>query len=138
MINQPLTTIEEIERVTLRFMRVSDDGKLSGVLEKILPSLLTIYCEQDLENAAADNPKLAALTKLMDHLITRVENSRGKVLVPAAKIVSILSFPEYLRPGYTLKRNLTQRITAFVQLSLEYAPEKISSLELMEDSLKGL
>ena len=45
------TTIEEIERVTMRFMRVSDGEKLSNVLDKILPSLVAVYCEKDLENA---------------------------------------------------------------------------------------
>lgn len=32
-----ITTIPEIERVLLRFMRVSDDAKLTPILAKLLP-----------------------------------------------------------------------------------------------------
>ena len=33
---QTITSVQEIEKVTLRFMRVTDDSKLSQVLQKIL------------------------------------------------------------------------------------------------------
>ena len=60
-----ITTTEEIERVNLRFMRVSDDGKLSQILQKILPSLILIYVEQDLINATMEDPKVKVLEELM-------------------------------------------------------------------------
>ena len=91
-----ITTIEEIERVNLRFMRVADDGKLSAVLDKILPSLVAIYSETDLVNAKIDHPKVLKLDELMDHLVTRVENSRGTVFVPVAKLIKLYASPDYI------------------------------------------
>ena len=47
-----ITTIAELERTHLRFLKVQDHKKLSDILAKLLPSILLIYFEQDLENIA--------------------------------------------------------------------------------------
>ena len=63
------TSIEELERVHLRFIKVQDELKLTDILSKILPkyliilltspySMLFIFLEPDLNNAPLDHPKI--------------------------------------------------------------------------------
>jgi hypothetical protein len=45
-----ITLASELERTHLRFLKVPDNKKLSAILDKLLPSILSIYFEDDLEN----------------------------------------------------------------------------------------
>ena len=45
---QKLTTCEELERTHLRFLKVTDNKKLSTIMDKLLPTILSVYFEQDL------------------------------------------------------------------------------------------
>ena len=62
---QKITTCAELERVHLRFLKVPDNLKLSEILTKLLPSILSIYFEPDFHNLAAssllESPKMKAL-----------------------------------------------------------------------------
>ena len=57
-----ITLVAELSRIYLRFINVNDDSKLTGILSKILQSLLLVYMEDDMVNAdIANNPKIAQL-----------------------------------------------------------------------------
>ena len=71
-----ITLVAELSRIYLRFINVNDDKKLTGILSKILQSLLLVYMEDDMVNAnIANNPKIAQLDEIMQHLTTRVTYS---------------------------------------------------------------
>jgi hypothetical protein len=76
----------------LRFIKVKDDNRLNAVLEKILASLLLIFNEKDLANAASldHNDKLKELEELMTLISNRITNSKGTVKVPVNQILTIL------------------------------------------------
>jgi len=66
-----ITTIDVINRTHLRFIKVTDDKKLEGILDKILQSLVVIYLERDMANVGAnivEHPKGKVLDELMTHL----------------------------------------------------------------------
>ena len=58
-----ITTVEELDRVHLRFIKVKDDARLTTILEKILPKMLVVYLESDMINVipSNENAKLKAL-----------------------------------------------------------------------------
>ena len=61
-----ITLVAELSRIYLRFINVNDDIKLTGILSKILQSLLLVYMEDDMVNAdIANNPKIAQLDEIM-------------------------------------------------------------------------
>ena len=78
---QKITTCAELERVHLRFLKVPDNLKLSEILSKLLPSILSIYFEPDFHNLAAssllESPKMKALEEVINHLITKTNNSKS-------------------------------------------------------------
>jgi hypothetical protein len=80
-------------------MRVSDDGKLSQILQKILPSLILIFVEQDLINATMEDPKVKALEELMTQLTNRMENARGSISTPTQQLIALLHNPDFLAFG---------------------------------------
>jgi len=90
-----ITTKEELERVHLRFLKVHDNKKLSEILGKLLPNIVSVYFENDLEGVAMplanDNPKLRALEETISHLKTRVSNSKGEVTVPLPRLIDVFS-----------------------------------------------
>ena len=64
-----ITTKEELERVHLRFLKVNDNKKLSDILAKLLPNIVAVYFDSDLEDVMLpvgnDNPKLKALEEII-------------------------------------------------------------------------
>ena len=91
-----ITLVAELSRIYLRFINVNDDSKLTGILSKILQSLLLVYMEDDMVNAdIANNPKIAQLDEIMQHLTTRVTYSQVKA--PVTQILNIVNTPEWAR-----------------------------------------
>jgi hypothetical protein len=97
---QKITTCAELERVHLRFLKVPDNLKLSEILSKLLPSILSIYFEPDFHNLAAssllESPKMKALEEVINHLITKTNNSKGGVKIPIAKLLDLFHSEAYL------------------------------------------
>mmetsp|Transcript_19183 Transcript_19183/g.23730 ORF Transcript_19183/g.23730 Transcript_19183/m.23730 type:complete len:84 (+) Transcript_19183:20-271(+) len=75
-----VTTVEELSRIYFRFINVSDDKQLTGILSKLLGTLLMIYLEQE----GNVNGRNTHLEDIMSHLISRVTNSKGAVKPPIA------------------------------------------------------
>ena len=44
-----ITTKDELERTHLRFLKVQDNKKLSEILNKLLPNMVAVHFESDLE-----------------------------------------------------------------------------------------
>jgi len=107
-------------------MRVSDDGKLSQILQKILPSLILIYVEQDLINATMEDPKVKALEELMSQLTNRMENARGGISTPTQQLVALLRNPDFLSFGNQLMRRvMTERVHRYISAKLDFSVKKI-------------
>ena len=107
-------------------MRVSDDGKLSQILQKILPSLILIYVEQDLINATMEDPKVKALEELMSQLTNRMENARGGISTPTQQLVALLRNPDFLSFGNQLMRRvMTERVHRYISATLDFSVKKI-------------
>ena len=73
----------------------------------------------------------------MDHLTSRVENSRGKIWVPVSKMLQMFYFVDYLREGYVFKKLVTDLNCKFISYTLEYAPDKISG-DFFDECMKCL
>lgn len=96
--NQKITLCSELERVHLRFLKVPNAAKLSDILAKLLPNILMIYFEPDMENEAMslDQPKIKAIEEIVNHLMMKVTNSKGEVKIPFCKLIEIFSSDVYL------------------------------------------
>ena len=117
MSQQKITLCAELERVHLRFLKVPDNKKLSDILNKLLPNILMIYLEPDLENEAMslENPKIKALEEIVNHLMQKVANSKGEVKVPFAKLLAIFSSDAYLRfTNGNIKAHAKNKIFDFI------------------------
>jgi hypothetical protein len=95
---QKITTIDELERVHLRFIKVNDNKRLTDILSKILSSMLLVYLEADMDNVGpADleggHAKVKALEDIMNHLTSKVKNSQGAVMPPVVNLLRIFSSP---------------------------------------------
>jgi hypothetical protein len=66
-----ITLCAELERVHLRFLRVPDNKKLSDIMAKLLPNILSIYFEWDLVNEAMnpEQPKIKGIENIVNHLM---------------------------------------------------------------------
>lgn len=77
---------------------MKDDKQLTGILSKILQSLLLVYMEDDMVNAnLAQNPKIAQLDEIMQHLTSRVTYSKGAVKAPITQLLNIVNTEEFAR-----------------------------------------
>ena len=109
-------------------MRVSDDGKLSQILQKILPSLILIFVEQDLINATMEDLKVKALEELMTQLTNRMENARGGISTPTQQLIALLHNPDFLNFGNQLMRRvMTERIHKYISATLDFSVTKIEN-----------
>jgi hypothetical protein len=95
-----ITTIDELERVHLRFIKVNDNKRLTDILGKILSSMLLVYLEADMTNIGpADleggHPKIKALEDILNHLTSRVKNSQGAVMPPVVNLLKIFVSPAF-------------------------------------------
>ena len=112
-----LTTQQELDRIHLRFLKVTDDKKLTEILNKLLPSILSVYFEVDFENVAAfqDNGKFKPLEEIMAHLLMRVRNSKGAVRVPMGKLLNIFGSAQYTAfHNQNMKSHANDRIFEFI------------------------
>ena len=129
-----ITTKEELERTHLRFLKVHDNKKMSEILAKLLPNIVSIYFESDLEGVAMpvgnDNPKLKALEEIMEHLKTRVSNSKGEVKVPLPRLIDVFSSAAFNQfQNRQLRQRASARIFEFIMKAYAHLP-----LDLQSDS----
>lgn len=96
---------------------MTDDKKLSEILNKLLPNILSVYFEPDFENLVAfqDNAKFKPLEEIMDHLLMRVSNSKGAVKVPMGKLLDLFSSAQYAAfRNHNMKSHANGRIFEFI------------------------
>ena len=58
MASNNLTSVEKLTGIYLRFIKVTDEKRLSDILAKILPNLIMVYFEADLLNCGPEHEKL--------------------------------------------------------------------------------
>ena len=126
-----LTASEELERIHLRFLKVPDNKKLSEILGKLLPGILSIYFEADLENLAVeslkDNKKFKALEEVVNHLMMKTTNSKGEVKIPFSKLIDILHGDQFLSfSNPHVKAHGKNRIFDFVFAQYGYLEKDLS------------
>ena len=82
----------ELSRIYLRFINVTDEKQLTGILSKILPSLVLVYLEADMVNVnIGTSPKVKQLDEIMQHLTTRVTFSKGAIKPPVSQLLNIIN-----------------------------------------------
>lgn len=118
------TSIEELERVHLRFIKVSDGAKLTEILSKILPNILSIFFEPDMESLQSlEHPKIKALEQIISHLMMRVQNDKT-VNPPWVALIEIICSHNYTTAfkNATVKRHVWTRVMEFIYESFDRAP----------------
>ena len=128
--SQKITLCSELERVHLRFLKVPTAQKLSDILAKLLPNILMIYFEPDMENVAMslDQPKIKAIEEIVNHLMMKVTNSKGEVKIPFLKLIEIFSSDVYSNfANQNVKAHGKNRIFDFIFASYAYLDKNIET-----------
>jgi hypothetical protein len=118
-----ITLCAQLERVHLRFLGVPDNKKLSDIMAKLLPSILSIYLEWDLVNEPMnlEQPKIKGIENIINHLMLKTANSRGDVKVPFQKLIAIFSSDAYLSfTNVAIKAHAKNRIFDFIFAQYAY------------------
>ena len=128
--SQKITLCSELERVHLRFLKVPTAQKLSDILAKLLPNILMIFLEPDMENIAMslDQPKIKALEEIVNHLMMKVTNSKGEVKIPFLKLIEFFNSDIYLNfANQNVKAHAKNRIFDFIFASYAYLNKNVET-----------